>query len=241
MVERSRTRLFALAFAELRHYQDAEDAVSSALVRICTGIGGLRESGRAREWMHNVVRNEARRTAARRGASADSAFEEATTPDNADQTLLRVAVQAALRSLPAREARVLALFYWGGLSIQEIAVRVGRPEGTVKSWLHHGRRHLSRQMEEPQMDAQATAVILGGTSKESQEWTWALRRAGYREVRQVSTYLDAASLRETGEEEGRELHLPPALAGARLLFLNEWIEGRSAFEVTALLRATVER
>lgn len=86
-----------------------------------------------------------------------------------------------------------------------------------------------------------TAVILGGEAPEAREWAEALRRSGYGQVRHVTTYLEVAVLRETGEGEGRELHLPPTLARAQLLLLNEWIEGRSAFEVSTLLKATAER
>lgn len=100
LVELSRTRLFALAFAELRHYQDAEDAVASALVRICVGIGGLRETTHVREWMHAVVRNESRRLAARRQAGATIALDELAAPDGTEQVLLQVAVRKALRTLP---------------------------------------------------------------------------------------------------------------------------------------------
>jgi hypothetical protein len=37
-----------------------------------------------------------------------------------------------------------------------------------------------------------------------------------------------------------EFHLPDALRGARLVLLDEWIGGRSAFELHAVLKAAVE-
>src|SRR5882724_2828928 len=70
LVERLRLRLFALAYAELRHYEDAQDAVASALVRICTHIGDLRDLTRFRAWIHSIARNEARRIQRRRITSA---------------------------------------------------------------------------------------------------------------------------------------------------------------------------
>ena len=51
LVERERLRLFALAYAELRHYEDAQDVVASALLRICRHVGELREPERVRAWM----------------------------------------------------------------------------------------------------------------------------------------------------------------------------------------------
>jgi DNA-directed RNA polymerase specialized sigma24 family protein len=66
LVEQTRLRLFALAYAELRHYEDAHDAVAAALLQICRHITELREPERVRAWMQSIVRNEARLI--RRGA-----------------------------------------------------------------------------------------------------------------------------------------------------------------------------
>jgi DNA-directed RNA polymerase specialized sigma24 family protein len=46
LVARTRLRLFALAYAELRHYDDAHDAVAAALLRICSHVKDLREPER---------------------------------------------------------------------------------------------------------------------------------------------------------------------------------------------------
>lgn len=58
LVERTRVRLFALAYAELRHYDDAHDAVAGALLRICRHVGELWQpepvtcpKSRCRAWM----------------------------------------------------------------------------------------------------------------------------------------------------------------------------------------------
>src|SRR5438093_13081159 len=56
LVERTRLRLFALAYAELRHYEDAQDAVASALLQVCRHIQELREPERVRAWTQSIVR-----------------------------------------------------------------------------------------------------------------------------------------------------------------------------------------
>src|SRR5205085_8851873 len=61
LVERVRVRLFAMAYAELRQYEDAQDAVAAAILQICRHIAELREPERVRAWMQSVVRNEVRR------------------------------------------------------------------------------------------------------------------------------------------------------------------------------------
>jgi RNA polymerase sigma-70 factor (ECF subfamily) len=166
LVRRERSQLFAVAYAELRHYDDAQDAVASALLRICRHVGELREPQHARAWMRTIVRNEARQSLRRslpasRVVSPEQLSEEQQArldpwsaalsknlaPTTApDATVLRLDLLRALRQLPWDEARVLILFYLACLPIREIAELMGHPEGTIKSWLHRGRRRLATEL-----------------------------------------------------------------------------------------------
>jgi RNA polymerase sigma-70 factor (ECF subfamily) len=47
-----------------------------------------------------------------------------------------------LGSLPAEQRECLSLFFWGGLSVREIASKMNVPEGTVKTWMFRGRAQL---------------------------------------------------------------------------------------------------
>ena len=48
---------------------------------------------------------------------------------------LNTAVQQCLRALPPAQRESLSLAYYSGMSHSEIAQHVGRPLGTVKSWM----------------------------------------------------------------------------------------------------------
>src|SRR5215813_1263360 len=61
LADRVRLRLFALAYAELRHYDDAHDAVAAALLQVCLHVQEVREPQRVIGWMQSIVRNETRR------------------------------------------------------------------------------------------------------------------------------------------------------------------------------------
>ena len=157
LVERARLPLFALAYAELRHYEDAQDAVAAALLQICLHVGELREPERARQWMYRITRNEARLILRRRAGAPlrleaedddrHAGFQQRAAAPSADASLLRLDIERALRQLPREEARAVALFYLAGLSVRDIAARLGRPEGTIKRWLHGGRQRLASEME----------------------------------------------------------------------------------------------
>jgi RNA polymerase sigma-70 factor (ECF subfamily) len=58
----------------------------------------------------------------------------------------RVALVAALATLPASHRRAVVLRYLADLTVAEIARREGVAEGTVKSWLHRGRAALAAQL-----------------------------------------------------------------------------------------------
>src|SRR5438128_3705846 len=176
LVERTRLRLLALAYRELGHYDDAQDAVASALLKICQHVGELREPGTISAWMQKIVRNEALALRRGRGAPLASLDEAEFQIGGTEPSLLRLEIELALRWLPDYEAEAIRLFYLHQLPLNEVAGRVGRSRGTVGSWLHRGRRHLAARMEEyapvivPKMEAAPEEVSPGEKGGDSMAW-----------------------------------------------------------------------
>src|SRR5262249_58435911 len=54
---------------------------------------------------------------------------------------------SAVRSLPRRQAQVIALHYLEDLSVTDVAAILGTAEGTVKKQLHDGRKALARHLD----------------------------------------------------------------------------------------------
>jgi RNA polymerase sigma-70 factor, ECF subfamily len=265
LVERARLPLFALAYAELRHYEDAQDAVAAALLQICRHVGELREPERARQWMYRIARNEARLVLRRRAVtpisldaeerSLEAGLWEMASETGTDSTVLRLDIERALRQLPRDEARAVALFYLAGLSVRDVAARLGRPEGTIKRWLHLGRQHLASEMEGyapmkakggPRMTppthattAKAAAIISTDLDPAVlQRLVEAMEAAGWEDVAALDVMPPLEE--RTTAEGAREFHLAAPLSGRRFIVLDEWIGGRSAFELHTLLKAAVE-
>jgi RNA polymerase sigma-70 factor (ECF subfamily) len=65
----------------------------------------------------------------------------------------RVALIAALATLPDNQRRAIVLHYLADLPVSEIADREGVPEGTVKSWLHRARQALAARVGLPESTA----------------------------------------------------------------------------------------
>src|SRR5438105_8287679 len=97
LAELTRLRLFALAYAELRHYEDAQDAVASALLQICLHIRELRQPERIWGWMQRIVLNEAHRLRRGPGSSVESLEEAEPLEESPSMSLLRLDIQRALR------------------------------------------------------------------------------------------------------------------------------------------------
>jgi RNA polymerase sigma factor (sigma-70 family) len=264
LVERVRLRLFALAFAELRHYDDAQDAVASALLQTCLHVGSLREPERIRAWMQQIVRNEAHRL--RRGIASEALplLETDAVDEGVDLSVLRLDVERALRRLPGDQAVAIRLFFLEGRSLDEIARRLGRSIGTVGSWLHRGRRRLATELEEygPMKRREALKLLAvtpmlattleEGTPMRPGEQEATPQTAPARAVVIVHTDLEPALVRvleETFQKEGYSTNVTAAgdlsrltksLREHQVIILDEWIGGRPALELLLNIRATPE-
>jgi RNA polymerase sigma-70 factor (ECF subfamily) len=58
-----------------------------------------------------------------------------------------VTLVAALRALPSSQRQALVLHDGLGYTVAEVAVELGAPEGTVKSWLSRGRAKVAEKLE----------------------------------------------------------------------------------------------
>ena len=240
LVERTRLRLFRLAYAELRHYEDAQDVVVAALHQICLHINQLQKPDCANAWMNSIVRNEIHQW---RRTSVPTTFalipEEIGSEARTSDCLLRIDVEQALKRLPRDQARVIDLFYWRQLSTQEIAEQLERPEGTVRRWLHLGRRRLAVEMREYRMNetmtakaAPVAAIIHSELGADTiQQLKKALRAGGYR-----TRILPSAQLTGVFYRTG----FVKSLCEYAVIVLDEWIDGRNALEFVLHMKGNTE-
>ena len=70
--------------------------------------------------------------------------------DETEAVATRDELGRAFATLEPDHVVVIALRFYADLSVREIANRMGIPEGTVKSRLHHGLKHLKAAVEASQ-------------------------------------------------------------------------------------------
>src|ERR1700683_3153944 len=136
-----RDRVFRLACSLLGDEASAEDAAQEIFLKIWKALPDFRGESSVSTWIYAIARNTCltRRRAA--GAHATVPLDEsipAAVPAAAHADL-----RAAIGQLPAKYARVLVLFYLEDRSYQQVALALGLPMGTVKTYLHRAKKELA--------------------------------------------------------------------------------------------------
>lgn len=133
---------YALARRIVRDPNLAEDAVQDAFLAIWRGAARfVPERAGAVSWIMtlvhrravDIVRREQRRRSEPLDEPAVAAGSGPSAEDSAWLRLERERVQTALRQLPDQQRETLELAYYGGFTQPELADRLGRPLGTIKS------------------------------------------------------------------------------------------------------------
>jgi RNA polymerase sigma-70 factor, ECF subfamily len=147
---------YALARRIVRDPALAEDAVQEAFLAVWRSAGGfVPERASAASWIMTLVHRRAvdlvRREQRRRADPLpDDAAERTTEASAADAVWLRLErerVQAALQQLPDQQRETLELAYYGGFTQSELAERLGRPLGTIKTQMRAALASLGELME----------------------------------------------------------------------------------------------
>ncbi len=157
--ERHATAAFSLAYRMVGSRSAAEDVVQEAFLSLWRSSGRYDATrGSVRTWVLGIVHHRAidalRRSVVhdRRRASDEGIDERFDTGERTDVEVARrdeaATVRGALRGLPAEQARVIELAYFGGFTHTEIAEMLGQPLGTVKGRMRLGLTKLRDGLEQ---------------------------------------------------------------------------------------------
>lgn len=150
LVERFQGVLYGLCVRMMGHRQDAEDVLQDALVRALRGIGGFDGGRPLRPWLLGIAANRCRTALALRARRPIVIEPPADRPDPrpgpADPDDLAGELARALDRLRPDYRLVFALYHEQGLPYEEISRAIGRPVGTVKTWLHRARAELAESL-----------------------------------------------------------------------------------------------
>ena len=143
-------RCMAIAVRILRDSHLAEDAVQSSLVVAWRELRTLRDTDRFEPWLHRILTNECYAEARRRTRWTANITVLPVEPHHSGDILTiddRDQLERAFRRLTLEQRAVLVFHRYVGLSLPEIADRLGVPLGTVKSRVHHATAALRASIE----------------------------------------------------------------------------------------------
>ncbi|HZG67606.1 MAG TPA: sigma-70 family RNA polymerase sigma factor [Herpetosiphonaceae bacterium] len=154
LYDRYASTVLGLALRMLGDREVAEDAVQEIFWRVWRRLGSFDRSRAFAPWLFGIAHNYCIDELRRRKVRPQSVYEDDENPilseiaDEADvgeSALLaeqgRI-VRSALEQLPEEQRQTLLLAYFGGLTQQEIAAKLGNPLGTVKTRMRLGLQKL---------------------------------------------------------------------------------------------------
>jgi len=146
---------FRVARGVLRNTADAEDVAQEALLRAFRRFKHLRERDRFRAWLVRItfrIALDRARSAKRREqretlwSRPERQLPAPTAEDLAARSQFAERLDRALSELPEKLRLVLLLSAMQGHTLEEVAVLLGVPLGTVKSRLFFARKQLAAKL-----------------------------------------------------------------------------------------------
>lgn len=143
--------MLRLALSILRHPQNAEDAVSQAVITAYQKIDSLRNPDAFKPWMMKITARCCY-DFLRRGKRELPAAEPVSSDAGVFVEPLQDTLYAKIQRLSAGQARVLTLYYYENFSADEIAQILGIPRTTVSMRMSRGRAKLKAMIEEEERE-----------------------------------------------------------------------------------------
>lgn len=138
-------------FFRKRTSRNVEELVQRTLVVCLDAIGHFEGRSSFKVFLLGIARNQFLKNLPTAGRTEEEPTTLTTFPEDSPSQLLASKQELqvlfdALRSLSSPFRDVLQMFYWEGMSIEEIAVALDISPGTVKSRLGRGREMLRAQV-----------------------------------------------------------------------------------------------
>ena len=151
VAERYEAKVYRLCVALLRNPATAQDIAQESLIRVWKALPGYDGRASLSTWIYAITRNRCLTSLQRARETlslSDEAVQaeaEAVAASDADTGAV-AAIRRLVDELPETARRVITLFYFEEHSVAEVAIMLGRPEGTVKTHLFRARAALLEKL-----------------------------------------------------------------------------------------------
>jgi RNA polymerase sigma factor (sigma-70 family) len=142
LILRFQSNVFGLCVRLLHHRQDAEDVTQEVFLRVFRSLNRWDSKRPLKPWIMGITVNRCRSwlgQRARRPEPVEYLQDTASSPKADDSAELASEIQCALGGLRLEYRSVFVMYHEQGQPYDDIAQALGKPVGTIKTWLHRAR------------------------------------------------------------------------------------------------------
>lgn len=158
LIDRFQNKIFGLINLIVNKPGITEDLAQEVFLRIFKGIPYFRGESELATWIYRITYNVCLAEVKKAGKSLpvipDKKWEKSLNnlhfywDKRTEKFELENRIKNILDSLPTHYKTVVVLFYWQGLSYQELGESMNIPVGTVKTYLHRAKSLLKQKILE---------------------------------------------------------------------------------------------
>jgi RNA polymerase sigma-70 factor, ECF subfamily len=148
-----RPLLMGLALRKLHNAEDAADVVQDTFLKAFKSLKDFDTERPLRPWLTRICMNCIVDLARQRKNAAEpienyeySLSDNGAAADSAEGSIVRGQVMDAVKRLPWRYRQIIEMRHFDHLDVSEIANKLNKPEGTIKSWLFRARAMLQNDL-----------------------------------------------------------------------------------------------
>jgi RNA polymerase sigma-70 factor (ECF subfamily) len=152
-VDTYRPMLTGLALRKLHNTEDASDVVQETFVKAYRSLKDFDTNRPIRPWLTRICLNCIVDLARQRKNNCESIdnveyslSDGGAATEKAEGVLIRGQINEAIKRLPWRYRQIIVMRHFDHLDVSEIAMKLEKPEGTIKSWLFRARAMLQRDL-----------------------------------------------------------------------------------------------
>jgi RNA polymerase sigma-70 factor, ECF subfamily len=150
LIDRYKNALYHHCFAVVRNEDVAEDITQETFITAYYKLRSYNPQYRLSTWLFKIgtnkainhLRKYAREVVAEDRLIANIASREPEPLKRAQDSELHDAVQ----KLQPKYRAVISLYYWQGMSYEEIASVMSAPKGSVKAWMNRAKLRLRKEL-----------------------------------------------------------------------------------------------
>jgi RNA polymerase sigma-70 factor (ECF subfamily) len=147
LLDHYETKVFRMAVMMLHNPSRAEEVTQDIFLKIWQALPAYNGRAAPSTWLYTIARNTCLSAVRSEFYRKTSSLADAPEPTGPVRSSLKMELEQCLSRLPEVQRDVIVLFYLEEKSVEDVAMALDLPEGTVKSHLYRARRTLAEMME----------------------------------------------------------------------------------------------